>query len=777
TDAEETATDTKLQAEYHSIDEIREFINQQSAGKTDPAAYAEKPDLTAPYSAGVLSDTTLESAADMIRQIRFIAGLSYEMELNDEYNHFSQAAALLSYVNHELSQTPSRPEDMSEELFDQGSRGAANSALAYTGGQPQTLNGTIVDIWMADHDKNSLRSQLLNPSMVQIGFGAVWGSDGMYSAMYTADRSGSEETVFGVAWPAQNMPIEYFDKETPWSVATGETLKASDIRVKLTRKSDGTEWNFSEESADGSFSVDNEPCGQGGHIIFQPQMSEISEYADGEIFEVEITKGEKPYLSYRVQFFSLTEEKKLTLPETNIATGEAVAKDTKVLLTSKEAASIYYTLDGTLPTTDSTMYTEPISIEADVTLKAIAVKDGYEDSDIVTFSYTMEEDAPVQYTVSFDMQDLGEQIEPAVVNMGEPLAEPESPTAEDYLFEGWYQDADCINAWDFETDVVEADLTLFAKWVSEEEAAAGSDTTYIVTYDMQGIGEQIEPETINEGEILTKPDIPTASGYTFAEWYQEPECITPWDFETDTITHDTVLYAKWIQENESAALSETAAAEERIDLGAELTDTKTSKISPRVYNGKAYEPSVKVTAFNGKKRVTLKKDKDYKLTYQNNIHAGVDTASVTISGIGKYTGSVTKKFTITPKNVKKLKIITGSKLTTDRTASIVIYDGNTKLNNGWFLAEYTDAQDPKKAKVTITPKATTTDYTGSITSKLTVYDVSKEYYINSVTPEITGDTLYTGKAIKRNVKITIGDTELRNNKDFKVQYQNNVNAG
>ena len=43
--------------------------------------------------------------------------------------------------------------------------------------------------------------------------------------------------------------------------------------------------------------------------------------------------------------------------------------------------------------------------------------------------------------------------------------------------------------------------------------------------------------------------------------------------------------------------------------------------------------------------------------------------------------------------------------------------------------------------------------------------------------EFTGDTLYTGKAITRNVKLTIGDTELRNNKDYKVQYQNNINAG
>ena len=243
TDLQET--DTKLQVKYHSIDEIKEFLSQEKIDKTDVVTYTEKPNLAAPYHAGALSDATLDSAAAMIRQIRFIAGLPYETAFNDEYNHLSQAAALLSYVNHELSQKPSQPEGMSEELFQQGCDGVSNSILAYTDEPSQTLNQTIVDTWLGDNDEHNMRGQVLHPSMEQIGFGAVKGSNGMYSAMYTADRSGKDETVFGIAWPAQNMPIDYFDKDYPWSVSTGEMLKASDIRVTLTRKSDGNEWTFS----------------------------------------------------------------------------------------------------------------------------------------------------------------------------------------------------------------------------------------------------------------------------------------------------------------------------------------------------------------------------------------------------------------------------------------------------------------------------------------------------------------------------------------------------
>ena len=59
-----------------------------------------------------------------------------------------------------------------------------------------------------------------------------------------------------------------------------------------------------------------------------------------------------------------------------------------VAMTSEtEGASIYYTLDGTTPTGDSTLYSKPIHIAADTTLKAIAVKEGCTDSFVLTAQY------------------------------------------------------------------------------------------------------------------------------------------------------------------------------------------------------------------------------------------------------------------------------------------------------------------------------------------------------------------------------------------------------
>ncbi len=54
-----------------------------------------------------------------------------------------------------------------------------------------------------------------------------------------------------------------------------------------------------------------------------------------------------------------------------------------------DGATIYYTIDGTDPTTSSTKYTSAIAISETTTLKAIAVKDGMNDSQVASATYTI----------------------------------------------------------------------------------------------------------------------------------------------------------------------------------------------------------------------------------------------------------------------------------------------------------------------------------------------------------------------------------------------------
>lgn len=62
-----------------------------------------------------------------------------------------------------------------------------------------------------------------------------------------------------------------------------------------------------------------------------------------------------------------------------------------VTITSTEGATIYYTTDGSTPTTGSSVYSSAIPVAADMTIKAFAVKSGYDDSDVATAAYEITE--------------------------------------------------------------------------------------------------------------------------------------------------------------------------------------------------------------------------------------------------------------------------------------------------------------------------------------------------------------------------------------------------
>lgn len=76
-------------------------------------------------------------------------------------------------------------------------------------------------------------------------------------------------------------------------------------------------------------------------------------------------------------------------PTFNPAAG-AVSANTKVTIScATQGSSIYYTTDGTVPTTSSSKYTAQINVAAAMTIKAIAVKDGYKDSAVASATYTI----------------------------------------------------------------------------------------------------------------------------------------------------------------------------------------------------------------------------------------------------------------------------------------------------------------------------------------------------------------------------------------------------
>ncbi|MCM1144159.1 MAG: BspA family leucine-rich repeat surface protein [Blautia sp.] len=76
----------------------------------------------------------------------------------------------------------------------------------------------------------------------------------------------------------------------------------------------------------------------------------------------------------------------------------------------------------------------------------------------------------IVYTVTFDMMGhgTGNVTAPAPMKSvlsGQLIPEPAAPISEGCLFTGWYKDVACTKAWNFAADTVQADTTLYARWV------------------------------------------------------------------------------------------------------------------------------------------------------------------------------------------------------------------------------------------------------------------------------------------------------------------------
>lgn len=69
-------------------------------------------------------------------------------------------------------------------------------------------------------------------------------------------------------------------------------------------------------------------------------------------------------------------------------------------------------------------------------------------------------------------------------------------------------------------------------------------TLYTVTFDSNG-GSAVPEQGVYAGEKITEPGDPTRGGYTFVAWYKEEGLTTEWKFDTDTVTGNITLYAKW----------------------------------------------------------------------------------------------------------------------------------------------------------------------------------------------------------------------------------------
>ncbi|MGN0485286.1 MAG: CAP domain-containing protein [Lachnospiraceae bacterium] len=293
-----------IHAAYHTKEEIREYLKNVdlNAATEYEVAASTKP----PYEPGKLTEKSLNDALATMNAIRYVAGLD-AVELDEDYNEKAQTAALVNAANQNISHYPEKPQGMEDSLYEVGYAASSKSNLAYTSWE-SGLSYHLIRLWMYDGDKSNIsrvghRRWILNPPMKKVGFGWVYDQKATYTVQYVNDHWSDPTEKSNIVWPAQTMPLEFWQNLDPWSISTGTVLSKEQVKVTLTRLGDGKQWSFSAAQADGDFYVENSNYGQKGCVIFRP--SDI-EYEAGDQFLVEMTGGEEP-ISYTVNFFQAKE--------------------------------------------------------------------------------------------------------------------------------------------------------------------------------------------------------------------------------------------------------------------------------------------------------------------------------------------------------------------------------------------------------------------------------------------------------------------------------------
>lgn len=163
----------------------------------------------------------------------------------------------------------------------------------------------------------------------------------------------------------------------------------------------------------------------------------------------------------------------------------------------------------------------------------------------------------------------GTELAGITAQYGETIPKPEDPIREGYHLVGWFTDLDMQNEWNFETDTVQGNMTLYAKWAEGDPAGEGGNgglwwlllilillallalilflfmSKKTVKFDTH-CKAVIEDQKVRKGSMASHPADPKREGRIFAGWYTDEDCTQRWDFENNKVEDNMTLHAKWL---------------------------------------------------------------------------------------------------------------------------------------------------------------------------------------------------------------------------------------
>ena len=89
-----------------------------------------------------------------------------------------------------------------------------------------------------------------------------------------------------------------------------------------------------------------------------------------------------------------------------------------------------------------------------------------------------------------------------------------------------------------------AETSDYVAGVSSEATTFGTLNSFMVYFE-SGDGPAIAAQEVVAGQKAQEPSAPAYTGYTFGGWYKDANFTETFDFETETITGEVIVYVKW----------------------------------------------------------------------------------------------------------------------------------------------------------------------------------------------------------------------------------------
>ena len=209
----------------------------------------------------------------------------------------------------------------------------------------------------------------------------------------------------------------------------------------------------------------------------------------------------------------------------------------------------------------------------------------------------------------------------------------------------------------------------------------------------------------------------------------------------------------------------------------DLSNATLTGIENKTYSGSAQTQNLTLSDLGG----TLVENTDYTVSYSNNTNAG--TATITITGKGNYTGTITPTFEITPLELADssdfylsyLDQITyraweGGGAFTPKVRLYYISQEQTEGKD--YTVAYSNNTNAGMGSVIVTGMG---NFTGTLTGPLEIFPrplgKSSESFFS------VDDDKYNGDALTPNITLREAGETLILNQDYTATYSNNINAG